>query len=463
MENSVKSKYEMDLSGGRLFVKILRFSLPLMLSGILQLMYNAADIIVVGRFAGKQSLAAVGSTTALINLTVNVFIGISVGSSVVIAKYYGAKNAEQTARTVHTSMLISVIGGLAMGLFGVLASKLFLTWMGTPDDVIDLAAVYLKIYFAGMPFNLVYNFGAAILRGIGDTRRPLYYLSAAGIINVLLNLLFVINFGMGVSGVAVATVISQAISAVLVTVTLIKSKGNYRLYLSKLRIHKEELVEILKVGLPAGFQGAIFSISNVIIQSSINGFGSTVMAGNAAASNIEGFVYVSMNSVYHAALAFTGQSYGAGKSENFNKILYSCLAIVVLLGVVLSGLALALQRLLMGIYTSEPEVIEYGVIRLTVILSTYFLCGVMDVLAGQLRGIGYSLWPMAVSVLGVCAFRIIWVYTAFKSTQSLTVLYLAYPISWIVASAANAAGYFAVIKKVRHKVVAARDKTLSTN
>lgn len=452
MSGTKNKNYEMDMCNGHFFAKILRFALPLALTGILQLLYNAADIIVVGRYAGSESLAAVGSTTALIHLIINIFIGLSVGCSVVVAKYYGAKDHEKTQKTVHTSMLLSGICGVGIGLFGYFFCRYFLIWMSTPEDVLNLSTLYLKIYFIGMPANMIYNFGSAVLRGVGDTRRPLYFLTVAGIINVILNLIFVICFGMGVKGVAVATVISQIISAVCVVWVLIKEKGYCHLSIKKLHIHKAELYEILKVGLPAGFQGALFSVSNVIIQSSINSFGSVVMAGNAAASNIEGFVYISMNSIYHAALAFTGQNYGANKPENFNKVLYNCLIIVTIIGVSMGMLAWVFGRQLTGIYSTSEEVINYSAQRIAVICTTYCLCGIMDVLAGQLRGIGYSLLPMIITIISVCAFRIIWVYTAFAADRSLLLLYLSYPISWTVASVANYICYIIVKKKVTKKL-----------
>ncbi|MBQ9511371.1 MAG: MATE family efflux transporter [Clostridia bacterium] len=427
-----KRRYEIDMTSGPLAGKILSFAMPLMLTGILQLLYNAADMIVVGNFGSKTSLAAVGSTGALINLIVNVFMGLSVGASVVVAKAIGSGDTEKASRATHTAVFISLISGVGVGVFGVLMARTLLTWMGSPDDVIELSTLYVKIYFAGLPATMLYNFGAAILRAMGDTKRPLYFLSLSGIINVGLNLLLVIVFKLDVAGVAIATVASTTVSAVLVTVCLAKTDGCCKLYFRKLKISKNELWEIAKVGLPAGIQGSIFSISNVLIQSSVNSFGSMTMSGNAAAANLEGFVWTAMNSIYQAALTFTGQNMGAGKYKRVRAVCAWCLIIVCAIGI-LSGMFVFLFRnTLIGIYDSDPDIIAEGAKRTAVIAVTYAICGAMDVMVGMMRGMGKSIVPMIVSIFGVCGIRIIWIYTVFAQFHSLFWLYYSYPISWVV-------------------------------
>lgn len=456
MELRKKSNsYEMDMCSGPIFVKIVVFAIPLILSGILQLLFNAADIIVVGRFAGSESLAAVGSTSSLINLLVNVFIGMSVGANVLVARYYGGQQMRDLEETVHTAMVMAAVGGGILILVGVVLADPLLTLMGTPEDVLPLATLYMKIFFVGMPVNLVYNFGSAILRAVGDTKRPLYFLLAAGIINVVLNLFFVIALSMGVAGVALATVISQAISAFLIVRCLIKSDAGYRLELGKLRIVKNKMRSIVRIGLPAGLQGAIFSISNVLIQSSVNSFGSVAMAGNTAAQNIEGFVYTSMNAVYQTALSFTSQNFGARRYDRMKRILIYCLILTSLVGFVMGDGAVFLGRRLLGIYSSDSEVIRFGMNRLRIIGTTYFVCGLMDSMVGALRGMGYSVMPMLVSLTGACAFRVLWIYTVFAANRTLPTLYLSYPVSWGITFAAHLICYLVVLKKVKRKMEAA--------
>ena len=420
----------MDMIHGSLFSKLLIYALPLVLSGVLQLLFNAADIVVVGRFSGNHALAAVGSTGALINLLVNLFIGVSIGANVLVARYCGARDEENAQDTVHTAMAVSLIGGVVMIFVGFFLAKPLLELMGTPVDVIEDAALYMRIYFAGMPAFMVYNFGSAILRAIGDTRRPLYFLSVAGIINVVFNLIFVIVFHMGVAGVALATIISQGISAVLVVLCLLQTEGMCQIHKDKLKIHGDKLKMMLQIGLPAGLQGCVFSISNVLIQSSINSFGSIAMAGNTAASNIEGFVYTGMNAIYQTCLSFTSQNLGAKQVKRIKKILMYCLMIVSVIGLVLGQGAYYLGEYLLGIYSSDPEVIQYGLIRLSLVCAPYFLCGMMDVMTGVMRGLGYSVMPMLVSLTGACAFRVIWIYTIFQMSHTLKTLYVSYPISW---------------------------------
>ena len=444
----MKKSYEIDMCNGPLLGKILLFSVPLMMSGILQLLFNAADIIVVGRFAGSSALAAVGSTSALINLLINVFVGLSVGVNVLVAKYYGGRREKDMSETVHTAITTSVLSGLFLVVLGLVAVKPLLHLMGTPDDVLSQSVLYMRIYFLGMPVLMLYNFGAAILRAIGDTRRPLYFLFAAGIVNVVLNLFFVIGLGMGVDGVAWATVISEHISALLVLKSLMEAPGALKLSLKNLRIHPKKLKRIIKIGLPAGMQGAIFSISNVLIQSSVNSFGSIAMAGNTASSNIEGFVYTAMNAVYQTNLSFTSQNLGGRKYSRINKIMYICLGVVTVVGLSLGLTAVLGGRMLLGIYSSDPEVLRYGMLRLGIICTTYFLCGIMDCMVGSLRGLGYSIIPMFVSLTGACGFRVLWVFTVFAAYHSLDVLYLSYPVSWAITAAAH----MITFRKIRRKI-----------
>ncbi|HIX15553.1 MAG TPA: MATE family efflux transporter [Candidatus Hungatella pullicola] len=450
----MNKSYEIDMCNGPIFGKVLKFALPLMLSGVLQLLFNAADIIVVGRFAGSQSLAAVGSTSALINLLINIFIGLSVGANVVVAKAYGARNQRDISRAVHTALTLSIISGLILIVVGVASARVLLELMGTPDDVLDKAVLYMRIYFAGMPVVMVYNFGSAILRAVGDTRRPLYFLLLAGMVNVVLNLFFVIVLHMDVAGVALATVISQCISAGLILWSLKKSRGGMKLYFRLLRIHKNEMIQIFRIGLPAGMQGAVFSISNVLIQSSVNSFGSIAMAGNTAASNIEGFVYTAMNALYQTNLSFTSQNVGGGKYSRINKILLICVGTVTVVGLVLGLGAYAGGSILLHIYSSDPEVIQYGLLRMSIICTTYFLCGIMDTLVGSLRGLGYSVMPMIVSLTGACAFRVLWIFTVFAIDRSLTVLYISYPVSWLITAAAHGICFYMIRKKYPREDVA---------
>ena len=424
----MKKSYEIDMCDGPLLSKILLFSVPLMMSGILQLLFNAADIIVVGRFAGSSALAAVGSTSSLINLLINVFVGLSVGVNVLVAKYYGGQREKDMSETVHTAVLTSLLSGLFLVILGGIAARPLLHLMGTPDDVLDQAVLYMRIYFLGMPVLMVYNFGAAILRAIGDTRRPLYFLFMAGVVNVALNLFFVIGLGMGVDGVGWATVISEHVSALLVLKSLMEAPGALKLNLKELRIHPKKLKRIVKIGLPAGMQGAIFSISNVLIQSSVNSFGSIAMAGNTASANIEGFVYTAMNAVYQTNLSFTSQNLGGRKYSRINRIMYICLAVVTVVGITLGITAVLAGDLLLGIYSSDAQVLRYGMLRLEIICGTYFLCGIMDCMVGSLRGLGYSVIPMFVSLTGACGFRVLWVFTVFAAYRSLDVLYLSYPV-----------------------------------
>ncbi len=443
-----RRSYEMDMCRGPLLGKLLVFAFPLMLSGILQLLFNAADIVVVGRFAGSQALAAVGSTGAVSNLIINAFIGLSIGANVLVARSVGAGQREEASQAVHTAILLSLLCGAALVVIGVALSRPLLELMGTPEDVIEMSTVYMRIYFCGMPVIMLYNFGAAILRSVGDTKRPLYFLIVAGIINVLLNLFFVIVLGMDVDGVALATVLSQAVSAGLILLCLTKMEGPCRLNLKELRIYKDKMWQIVRVGLPAGLQGCVFSISNVLIQSSVNSFGSVAMAGNTSASNIEGFVYTGMNAIYQTALSFTSQNLGAGQYKRIGKVMRLCLALVTGVGLTMGLTAYLLRAPLLGIYSSDPQVIQYGGTRMMFICTLYFLCGVMDVMAGMMRGMGYSLMPMIVSLTGACGLRVLWIFTIFAAYHTLPSLYISYPISWLITALAHMACYFAVRRKM---------------
>ena len=436
-----KIRHEIDMTEGPILPKIVAFTGPLIVTGILQLLYNAADVIVVGNYAGHEALAAVSSTGSLINLLVNVFMGLSVGASVVIARYYGAHDIISLRKAEHTAMTLALFMGIGVGLFGFLAARPLLQMMDSPEDVIDGAALYVRIYFLGMPANMLYNFGAGVLRAVGDTKRPMYYLMIAGMVNVLLNLLLVIVFHLDVAGVAIATVASQVISAALVLMCLLRSRSVIHLNLQECRIDRKSTRDIIRIGLPAGLQGSLFSISNVLIQSSVNSFGSLVVAGNGVASNIEGFVYTSMNAQHQAAMTFASQNYGAGKADRVKKTLWCCLGNVTVIGLGMGLLIRLIGPQLMSLYNPEQDVIANGLIRMDIIMPTYFLCGLMDVMVGELRGIGYSVMPMVVSLTGACLLRIVWILTVFAQDHTLTILYLSYPVSWFVTFAIHYACY----------------------
>lgn len=433
--------------------KILMFSIPLMFSSVLQILFNAADIVVVGKFVGDTALAAVGSNSALINLVTNLFIGLSIGANVIVARYFGGKQDENTSIAVHTSIALGFISGIILTLIGIIGAPFFLRIMLTPEDVLPQAVLYLRILFAGITSMMLYNFGSAVLRAVGDTKRPLYFLLLAGIINVILNLFFVIVLKMSVAGVALATILSQALSCVLVLWCLTKEDSAIKLNFRKIRINKIKFIQILKIGLPAGFQGVVFALSNTVIQSSVNSFGSVVMAGSAAAQNIEGIVYFAMNSFYQASISFTSQCYGAKKFARINRVLAMSLLCVVAAGLICGhGLLFSGYRIL-GIFSSNSQVIVAGMNRLSVILSTYFLCGIMDVLVGALRGIGYSVLPMVVSLVGSCLLRLLWLATVFQMERfhTTTTVYLSYPISWAITLSVHAVCFAVLRRKLEDK------------
>lgn len=448
MKSSTRS-YSIDMCNGPLMPAILRFALPLALSGILQLAFNAADMIVLGRFSGETALAAVGSTGALINLLINAFTGLSVGANVLVSNYIGARSEKDVQETVHTAVLVAAVGGLLLIGVGFVMSRPMLELMATPEDVIDLSVLYMRVYFTGMPGFMIYTFGASVLRAIGDTKRPLFYLFIAGVTNVILNLFFVIVLHMGVAGVALATIISQAISAILVIRCLMMTEGACQLQLKNLKIHWHKFQQMMRIGLPAGVQTSLFSVSNMTIQSAINSFDSLVMAGNTAASNIEGFVFTSMTSVSQASISFTSQNLGAHKPERIMKVYGSCLLLVSIIGLVTGSGAYLLGPKLLQLYTDDPAVIQYGLNRMSIVATTYFLCGMMEVGANTMRGMGYGVLPMVVSLAGACLLRILWVSFIFPIAPTQVMLYISYPISWGLTALAHS---LCVLHTKKHKL-----------
>ena len=442
-----KGSYEIDMTNGPLLGKIVKFAVPLALSGVLQLLFNAADMVVAGRFAGSQALAAVGSTGALNMLIVNLFIGLSVGVNVLVARYYGSGQAGELNDTVHTAILTSLISGLLLIFIGIGLSRPLLTLMDTPADVIDESVKYMRIVFAGMPVSMLYNFGGAILRAVGDTRRPLYFLTIAGVVNVCLNVFFVVVLQMGVAGVATATVISQTISAALVLWCLVKTDAAYRVDLKKLRISKGKLLQMMKIGIPAGIQGATFSVSNVVIQSTVNTFGSLAMAGSTACGNIEGFLWTVVDAFTQAAQSFTSQNYGAKKPERVGRVFFICLFMAMALSFVMGGTAYLNGSALLSLYTSDSGVIEYGLRRMLLSCVPYFTIVLMNIPVGMLRGLGSSLVTMVMSIIGTCGLRIVWIYTAFALNPTWEMLFLSYPISWLVTGIFQLIAYFIIKKK----------------
>lgn len=447
-----KNKYEIDMCNGTIMDKLISFALPLMLSGMLQLMFNAVDIIVVGRFSGSRALAAVGSTTALINVFTNLFIGISLGANVLAARFYAAGKEKEMSDTVHTAIAIAIISGLIMAFVGLVFSKGALELMDTPEDVIGQAALYMRIYFIGMPFFMLYNYGAAVLRAVGDTKRPLMFLIVSGCINAVLNLILVIGFSLSVVGVAVATVISQMISCILVLRCLYKSEGSYQLRFSKLKINKKYMIQIFQVGIPAGIQSTVINFSNVLLQSSVNSFGSVAMAGYTAANNILGFLYQSINSVTQACMSFTSQNYGVGKYKRMDRVLADCMILTVAVSLIFGCSAYFFGNYILRIYTSDAEVIKCGLEILSITTVPYFLCGIMDLFPGALRGMGYSAVPMILSVIGTVGMRVLWIYAVFPLNRSLYVLFISYPASWGITIVMQVICYIFVRKKVHGKI-----------
>lgn len=446
------NKYEIDMCNGTLMDKLISFSLPLMLSGILQLLFNAVDIIVVGRFTGSQALAAVGSTTALINIFTNLFIGISLGANVLAARFYASGKEKEMSETVHTSITLALISGLVMALAGVLLARFALNLMGTPNDVIDQSVLYMRIYFLGMPFFMLYNYGAAILRAVGDTKRPLFFLVISGMTNAVLNLVLVIVFHMGVAGVAIGTIVSQLISSILVLRCLYTSNTSYRLYFSKLGIKTQYLKQIFQVGIPAGIQSTVINLSNALLQSSVNSFGSVAMAGYTAANNIFGFLYMSVNAVTQSCMSFTSQNYGVKKLKRMDRVLLDCTILSVGVALTLGCGAYFFGPELLKIYTSDADVIRCGVEVLAFTTVPYFCCGIMDLLPGALRGMGYSGVPMILSIIGTVGTRIVWIFGLFPAHRSLSFLFISYPVSWILTILMQAVCFCFVRKHVHQSV-----------
>ena len=450
------NKYEIDMCNGTIMDKLVSFSLPLMLSGILQLMFNAVDIIVVGQFTGSEALAAVGSTTALIAVFTNLFIGISLGANVLAARFYASGKNKEMSETVHTSIALAFVSGMIMAVVGLLFSRLALEIMGTPDNVIDQSTLYMRIYFLGMPFFMLYNYGAAILRAVGDTRRPLMFLVVAGVTNAVLNMILVIVFHLGVAGVAIATIISQLISCILVLRCLYMTDSSYQLRFSRLCMKKFYLVQIFQVGIPAGVQSTVINISNALLQSSVNSFGSTAMAGYTAANNILGFLYASVNAVTQACMSFTSQNYGVGKYKRMDRVLLDCGILSFVIALVLGCGSYMCGGEILKVYTEDPEVIRCGVEILSITTVPYFLCGIMDLFPGALRGMGHSGVPMILSIIGTVGTRIVWIFGLFPNHRSLSFLFISYPVSWILTILMQVICFYFVRKKV-HKTMLSAD------
>lgn len=443
-----KRSYEMNMTEGSIMDKLIAFAVPLMLTGCLQLLFNAVDIIIVGRFTGSDALAAVGSTTALINVMVNLFIGVSIGTNVLAARYYAAGLKDDLHGTVHTSVMFSIVCGITMLLVGVMLARPALTLMDTPDNVIDQSVLYMKIYFCGMPFFMVYNFCAAVLRAIGDTRRPLIILSFAGAVNAGLNYILVRFWGMGVAGVAIATVVSQFISCIMVVYLLVTTSGDYKLEFKRLSIKWKYLKDIFKVGIPAGLQSTVINFSNALLQSSVNTFGSNAMAGYTAANNVLGFLYTSVNAITQTCMSFMSQNLGAGKKNRLDRILKNCIVLDIIVPLVIGGLFYIFAEKVMSVYTTNPVDIAFGLEIMSVSTFTYFICGIMDLIPGAMRGLGHSTIPMILSIVGTVGTRIVWIFWIFPHHRTLTFLFVSYPVSWTLTVVMQAVCFYFVRRKV---------------
>lgn len=447
----LRKRTDIDFINGPILKNVLLFAVPIMLSSILQLLFNAADTVVVGRFAGPRELAAVGATGSAVNLIVNLCVGFSIGANVLVARFIGERDENGTVRAVHASMAMSLILGMVAGLVGFFFSEPLLRLMDTPSDILMSAAAYLKAYFVGVPASIVYNFGAAILRARGDSTRPLYFLLIAGVVNVILNLIFVIVFRMGAVGVGVATAASQIVSAVLVVFCLLHEHSIVRLSLNKLHFYKKETIEVIRIGLPAGLQSCLFNISNIIVQASVNSFGSAVVAGSAAASNLEGFVSGALGAFYQSQLTFAGQNFGAKKLDRIDKSLAVSTGCVVILGLLLGGLLWLFDAPLLSIYTSDPDVIHYGTIRISYMALSMIINGAMNTFMGSIRGLGYSLLTMFVTMFGACGLRILWIYTVFAANPTIGNVFIAYPITWVTTLSMHIVSYMIVRKRRRRE------------
>ena len=462
---ATKAKQLYNMTGGSLLPKLIKYSLPLVASGLLQVFYNAADMIVVGRYAGEFAMGAVGACGSLISLIVNAFIGLSVGTSICVAHAIGAKDNERVKRLVHTSLFLGVVFGIAVGVFGFFMAEPLLLMMETPESLLIEAVPYMRAYFIGVPAGLIYNFMAAALRSSGDSKRPLIFLALAGLLNVGLNLVMVLGFGMGAVGVGIATTASQVASAVMIVVFLRRTSGPCRIRLRDTRANKRELIDIVRTGVPASIQSVVFSLSNVLIQSSINLYGDVVVSGNTAASNIESFIYVSMNSIYQATLTFVGQHVGAGKLERIKKIVILSVLLVSVVGLAFGVLAYAFHEPLLEIYKPGDDALTVamrraGATRMSIICTAYFLCGIMEVFSGTLRGMGKSVLPMGVSIFGSCLLRIVWIYTVCPLFPgNIVMLYIAYPVTWAV----TLLGHLVCCIVAYRKMVRQRDSLIAAN
>ena len=448
MSHNSVSKYNIDMTHGPLFGKIVLFTLPLMATNLLQLLFNAADIVVIGRFASHEAMAAVGSTTGLNVLMLNIFFGLSVGVNVLTARYKGARRRREGSRTVHTSTAVALYGGIVMGAIGILISKPMLILMATPEEILPKATLYMWIYCSGVPFIVLYNFSSAILRAVGDTRRPLIFMVVAGIVNVLLNLFFVLVLHWDVAGVATATLISNVLSAALVLGVLTRTRDSSRLFWNRIRVHMPIFIDMLKIGLPAGIQSSFFSVSNLIVQSSINSFGSLAIAGNTAALSLESMVHVCAASFYFTTISFVGQNHGAKKYKRIVRSTLLCMASSFVLGIAAAWTVWGFGEPLLKIYTAHPDVIRWGLLRMRYLLSIYFLCNIMDVICGALRGMGHSIKPTVVTLLGICVFRVGWVFWIFPLKRTMENLLISYSISWSLVILVNGAILYFVVRRM---------------
>lgn len=441
---------------GSLVSTMLMFALPIMAVNLLQLAFNAADMIVVGQFEGSRALAAVGATGALFNLIVNLFMGLSVGTSVIVAQDYGARRVDDIRQSVHTSIAVGIIGGFMATVIGLLFCDPLLTLMGTPEDILSLSSLYMRILFVGMPASMVFNFGAAILRAVGDSKRPMYFLVVSGVVNVVLNVFFVAVLRQGVAGVAWSTTISQYLSVVLIMASLMKQEGPLRFSWRKLGVDGKKLLLLLRIGVPAGLQSVLFSVSNVLIQSAVNSFGTTMVAASAASSNVENIVATPMNAYYQAAITYTGQSMGAEDYDRIDQIARISAGLVFITWIFLGGLILLFGRFLLGFYTSDPMVIDLGMVRMKVLMVVYFTCGIMNVFPGLTRAMGFSVLPMLSTLVGACLLRIVWLATVFRWYPTQLMLFAVYPVTWTIAGAGQIASFFYARSQIRKRALSAQ-------
>ena len=449
-------KRKLDMLEGPLLGGILRFAIPIILTNLLQILYNTADKIVVGQYCGSLSIAAISATSTLTNLFVNFFIGFSVGTGVTVARALGGHKDDVVHRTVHTALPAAIICGGILSILGIFFAPTVLHWMGTPETVLPLSALYMRIYFAGMVFNMVYNFSASILRAAGETKLPLYFLSIAGVVNVVLNIFFVTVFQMNVGGVALATAISQALSAALSVIALMRRTDSCRFIPTKMRIYGAQLLTIIRNGMPAGIQSSLFALSNIIITSAINSFNSeALISGNGAAGSLEAINHAFTAGFSTTATNYVGQNAGAANYKRVKRIYYSCLGCVIPIVVTNSLIFFIFNKPLLSLFiTDSAEAISYGVLRLTYMGLPYFLLGIMDCSTGSLRGLGYSLTPMFITLMGACGLRILWVYTVFEKFHTIPSLFISYPISWLIT--------FSVLCIMIHIVLSKKIKTQNT-